>query len=65
MVTSGVRLVAILWIQSAVRDPTKRRILFDMATALQALAPKCPEGSEEWRRLADCDNNLVRLWAET
>jgi PKHD-type hydroxylase len=63
-VTSGVRLVAILWIQSAVRDPYKRRILFDMAIELQALSRKCAHAGEELRRLAECHANLVRLWAE-
>jgi PKHD-type hydroxylase len=63
-VTDGVRLVAILWIQSAVRDPYKRRILFEMASELSSLARKCPEGSEEVRRLSECHQNLVRLWAE-
>ncbi|MCL2450766.1 MAG: Fe2+-dependent dioxygenase [Polyangiaceae bacterium] len=64
-VTSGVRLVAIMWIQSAVRDPSKRRILFDMATAVADLSRKCPEASEQARRLTDCHANLLRLWAET
>ena len=63
-VTSGVRLVAILWIQSAVRDPYKRRILFEMATELDALSRKCPQANDELRRLAGCHANLVRLWAE-
>jgi PKHD-type hydroxylase len=64
-VTRGARLVAIMWIQSAVRDPSKRRILFEMQTELHALSRKCPEASEEISRLKDCHQNLVRLWAET
>jgi PKHD-type hydroxylase len=63
-VTDGVRLVAIAWIQSAVRDPYKRRILFEMASELSALSRKCPQASEEIRRLSECHQNLVRLWAE-
>lgn len=64
-VTSGARLVAILWIQSAVRDPSKRRILFEMATELESLSRKFPEASDEVRRLKDCYENLVRFWTET
>jgi PKHD-type hydroxylase len=64
-VTGGVRLVAIMWIQSAVRDPNKRRILFEMATGLDALSRTCSQATDELRRLTDCHANLVRLWAET
>lgn len=64
-VTGGARLVAIMWIQSAVRDPSKRRILFEMATELDALSRKFPEANDEVRRLRECYENLVRFWTET
>jgi PKHD-type hydroxylase len=61
-VTRGVRDVAVSWIQSMVREPERRRILFDLRTALDALdrssAP--PPEAEALRRSYF---NLIRLWA--
>jgi PKHD-type hydroxylase len=60
-VTRGVRDVAVLWIQSLVRDPRQRRILFDLRSVLDAmdLAPEPPVERETIRRSYF---NLIRLW---
>jgi PKHD-type hydroxylase len=61
-VTRGVRDVAVSWIQSMVREPERRRILFDLRTALDALdrSPGPPPETEALRRSYF---NLIRLWA--
>ena len=61
-VTRGVRDVAVSWIQSMVREPERRRILFDLRTALDALdrSPARPPETEALRRSYF---NLIRLWA--
>lgn len=61
-VTRGVREVAVSWIQSLVREADRRRILFDLRHALDALdasAPPPPE-TEAIRRSYF---NLIRMWA--
>jgi PKHD-type hydroxylase len=61
-VTRGVREVAVSWIQSMVREPDRRRILFDLRTALDALdaLPTPPPETESLRRSY---LNLIRMWA--
>lgn len=62
-VTRGARFAAIIWIQSLIRDPGKRRILFDIDRATQSLLKKDAD-SPEARTLTASYHNLVRLWAE-
>jgi len=61
-VTRGVRDVAVSWIQSMVREPERRRILFDLRTALDALDTQSapPPETEALRRSYF---NLIRMWA--
>jgi PKHD-type hydroxylase len=62
-VTRGTRLVAISWIQSLVRDATKRKIVFDLAQVATALDAR-GQGDEEARLLRQSQFNLLRMWAE-
>jgi PKHD-type hydroxylase len=62
-VTRGARYAAVVWVQSLVRDPERRRILFDLDRATQALLKRDPEAPEA-RILTASYHNLVRLWAE-
>ena len=61
-VTRGVRDVAVMWVQSMVRDPDRRRILFDMKSALDALeqAPGGPAAPTDAIRRSYF--NLIRMW---
>ena len=61
-VTRGTRDVAISWIQSMVREGPRRRILYDLKTALEAFdaLPAPPVEAEAIRRSY---LNLVRMWA--
>lgn len=61
-VTRGVREVAVSWIQSLVREPERRRILFDLRHALDALDASAspPPETEAVRRSYF---NLIRMWA--
>ena len=61
-VTRGARDVAVSWIQSMVREPERRRILFDVRSVLDAMdraSPPPPE-AEALRRSYF---NLIRMWA--
>ena len=62
-VTEGERLVALTWIQSYVRDPAKRELLYELDLAREHLLRHAPEEmhtSHVDRSYA----NLLRMWAE-
>jgi PKHD-type hydroxylase len=62
-ITLGSRKVAIAWVQSFVRDPRRREILFDLDTVRRSLFHK--EGkSIEFDLLSKCHANLLREFVE-
>jgi PKHD-type hydroxylase len=62
-VRAGTRLVAVTWIQSLLRDPAQRELLFTLDSARRALFER--EGkSHEFDQLSLCHANLMRMWAE-
>ncbi|MBZ2169417.1 Fe2+-dependent dioxygenase [Marinobacter sp. F4216] len=62
-VTRGQRRVAIGWIQSTIRDPAQREVLFDLDTARRKLFER--EGkTTEFDLLTKSLANLQRFWAE-
>jgi len=63
-VTRGVRIASVLWVQSLVRDDVRRRLLFDLDTAIQRLTIGGADDSARLQ-LAGCYHNLLRMWAET
>lgn len=63
-VTRGTRLAAVLWIESLVRDESRRRILLDIDLVLGSLSRKEPGGADA-ERLGSAYHNLLRAWAET
>ena len=63
-VSSGVRLVAVTWLQSLVRDPAQRQLLFELGEAITGLETQ--GGSPETLlRLRACQSNLLRMWIES
>jgi PKHD-type hydroxylase len=62
-VTRGVRLAAVGWARSFVRDPAKRELLFDLETARQKLFERDGK-SAEFDLVAKSLANLIRMWAE-
>jgi len=63
-VTAGERLAAVLWIQSLVRDPARRELLYELGVARNKLLRERPD--EEETALVDRSYvNLLRMWAET
>lgn len=63
-VTRGVRLAAITWVESLIRDPAQRHLLQQMDSAMSALHGRHGD-SHELHRLNNCYHSLLRLWAET
>lgn len=63
-VTRGERLACFMFIQSMVRDPLQRRVLFDMDMALLELRQQVGETAPVVR-LTGVYHNLLRRWAES
>lgn len=62
-VTRGERLACVSWVQSQVRDPARRELLFDLDTARRTLFER--EGkSGEFDLISKSLANLLRMWAE-
>lgn len=62
-VTRGERLVAVTWLQSTVRDPAKREILYNLSQARESLIASMP-GSNELELLSNSYVNLLRMWSD-
>jgi PKHD-type hydroxylase len=62
-VTRGVRLVAITWVQSLVRDPARRELLYELGLAREKLLKMAPD-AEETAQVDHTYVNLVRMWGE-
>ena len=60
-VTRGERLACVLWLQSAVRESERRRILSDLA-ALSGEFER-PRQNDAYDLLMRCHQNLLRMWA--
>jgi PKHD-type hydroxylase len=62
-VTRGARLAAFFWVQSMVREDSRRALLFDMDTAIQRLSADVPD-HPALVQLTGVYHNLLRTWAE-
>jgi len=62
-VTSGERLVMITWMQSMVRDPQKRELLYELHLAREKLLQEAA-GQESTAQVDRSYVNLFRMWAE-
>jgi PKHD-type hydroxylase len=63
-VTRGTRLAVITWIESLVRDPERRTMLFDVAKLAEWVHRQAPD-STEGKLVEKIRMNLLRMWAET
>jgi len=62
-VTRGERLVAVTWLQSAVRDPGQRELLYELHLAREKLLHAAPDAIET-AQVNRSYVNLVRMWSE-
>ena len=62
-VTQGQRLASFFWVQSMVRDPQQRSLLFDMDTAIHALRQSDAD-EQAIVQLTGVYHNLLRQWAQ-
>lgn len=62
-VTRGVRWAAVGWLQSQIRDNSRRELLFELDTARRSLFKKYGK-TDEFDLVTKSLNNLVRQWVE-
>ncbi|MEW6687612.1 MAG: Fe2+-dependent dioxygenase [Pseudomonadota bacterium] len=62
-VTRGERLVAVTWVQSLVRDPARRELLYGLNLAREKLLAGAP-GAEETAQVNAAYLNLIRMWSD-
>ena len=67
-VTRGERLASFFWIESMVRSPEQRRLLYEMDMSLMALRGSADAqrgDGEAVLQLTGTYHNLLRMWADT
>lgn len=64
-VTAGVRLVAVGWVQSEIRDGDKRQLLFDLEQVRMAQRARADMDAPEMLVLDKVFSNLLRFWSDT
>ncbi len=62
-VTHGVRLAAVGWAKSLIRDAARRELLFDLDTARRRMFAQSGK-SAEFDLISKSFANLLRMWAE-
>jgi PKHD-type hydroxylase len=62
-VTRGERLVAVTWIQSMVRDPARRELLYELSLARNTLMTEHPD-SVTTKQVDHAYVNLIRMWSD-
>lgn len=62
-VTEGERLAAVSWIQSLVRDPAKREVLFDLDTVRRQVFERAGK-TAEFDLISKSHANLLRMWSD-
>lgn len=62
-VESGVRLVAVTWLQSLVRSAEQRRVLFELGESIATLRAESAS-AKVLLELQATHDNLLRMWAE-
>lgn len=63
-VTRGARVSSFFWMQSMVREPSERRMMFELDQAVQALTAEKGGRDETVISLTGLYHNLMRKWAE-
>jgi PKHD-type hydroxylase len=62
-VTRGVRVAAVSWVQSVVRDPACREILYDLEATRRSIFDAQGK-TRDFDLVSKCFANLMRMWAE-
>ncbi|MFK7915622.1 MAG: Fe2+-dependent dioxygenase [Pseudomonadales bacterium] len=64
-VTGGIRIVALCWLESLVREHERRQILYQLDMALADVMGNAKASDDSALALAQARSNLIRMWADT
>jgi PKHD-type hydroxylase len=62
--TRGERICAVTWIESLIRDPARRELLYELDKVRRRMGAALPD-AQETDLVNKCHSNLIRMWAET
>jgi PKHD-type hydroxylase len=62
-ITRGERLASIVWLQSMVRDPGQRELLYQLDQARNQLLADKPDATET-KQVDRSYVNLLRMWSD-
>ncbi|WEN16554.1 Fe2+-dependent dioxygenase [Rhodanobacter sp. AS-Z3] len=63
-VTRGARVASFFWVQSLIRDDSRRRLLFELDSSIQSLTRTAADAAA-LLQLTGIYHNLLRQWSET
>lgn len=63
-ITRGERTACFFWVQSIIRDESRRATLFDLDASIQELSTDIGAASPSLVRLAGVYHNLIRAWGD-
>ena len=63
-ITQGTRFASFFWIQSMIREDTKRHLLFTLDESIRQLRKDHDDQYPEVMKLTNIYHNLIRMWAE-
>ena len=63
-VTRGARVASFFWVQSLIRDDSRRRLLFELDSSIQRLTQTAADAAAVLQ-LTGVYHNLLRQWSET
>ena len=63
-ITGGTRFASFFWVQSLIRDDSKRHLLFNLDESVRSLRMQHGDDYAEVVKLTNIYHNLIRMWSE-
>lgn len=60
----GTRFASFFWVQSLIRDDSKRHLLFNLDESIRTLRAQLGDANPEVVKLTNIYHNMIRLWSE-
>ena len=63
-ISTGTRFASFFWVQSLIRDDSKRHLLFTLDESIRELRKTHGDAYSEVMKLTNIYHNLIRMWSE-